>query len=467
MLIFRRSQSARGNSSRGGRPWIAALVLLPLIAPFVLINLNCSNDKTPTQTHGDELNAIAGGGRGVDDDPFAGGPDGSGPNEAVPGGPDFDGSGGLRPIAYLGNACGDAPATVVLADSAAWRVWWEANVGCDEVGGMPMPGGMGNADGTCPPGGMRGHSHGGHFDGMPGDSGWVDPDSTRPWELPVIDFATGVVIAITLERAAGDPRMLVVEEVAGSESGTTIRYAVYRPDDDCGPMRPDSSGSNEFAPAIAVLVPLPAGAPFTWERRDTTYSCSWEPDPNQPLMLYYTDAPCELGTSETILTDQDHLDAWVDQALACDMARWDVVYDSLFEPGDSGWAPGGGNPSAPPIPPDFTIPVDFGRFAVIVLRAGDQERWGGGIWLTEFATSGEGTRIGYTVVAPGAECPLVSDSGLGAVVNPTVAIRVPLPLPEPVRWLRDVRTVDCNWGSDGDSVIIGWDSTGVRPPGGR
>jgi hypothetical protein len=183
-------------------------------------------------------------------------------------------------------------------------------------------------------------------------------------------------------------------------------------------------------------------------------------------MLYYTDAPCELGADRQILTDQDHLDTWLQQALTCDMARWGVIYDSVRVPGDSGWAPDG-TPTDPPVPTGYSIPVDFDRFAVIVLRAGDQERWGGGIWLTDFRSSAEGTRIAYTVVQPGAECPPIGNWGydMGSVVNPTVAIRVPLPLTEPVRWERDIRTVDCNWGSGGDSVIIGWDSTGVRPPG--
>jgi hypothetical protein len=426
MLVDKRIPRTDGRLARGGRrPWIETLLLLPLVAPFLLIGLNCSQDDSPTQTH-DALNAIAGGGRGADDDPFNCGPDGSGPNEAIPGGPDFDPSQGLRPLVYLDDACGDAPATVVIQDTTAWRAWWEANVDC---GGRALP----------------------------ADSGWVDPDSVPAWDLPYVDFTNDVVVAITLERVADDPRMLVVEGVADGEGGTTIRYTVYHPGEDCVTTRPDSSGSSAPAPAVAVLVPRPVDAPFTWMRDDTTYSCSWEPDPDTPLMLYYTDAPCELGANEQILTDQDRLDAWLESALACDMERWGVVYDSIRVPEET--------PTDPPVPVGYSIPVDFERFAVIVLRAGEQERWGGGIWLTDFRTSTEGTWIEYAVIQPGAECPPVGDSGFdfGTRVNPTVAIRVPLPLPEPVHWERSVRTIDCDWGAGGDSVVIGWDSTGTGP----
>jgi hypothetical protein len=184
-------------------------------------------------------------------------------------------------------------------------------------------------------------------------------------------------------------------------------------------------------------------------------------------MLYYTDAPCDLGANEQILTDQAQLDAWLEAALACDVARWGVIYDSVRVPGDSTWGPDG-TPVDPAAPEGYSIPVDFDRFAVIVLRAGEQERWGGGIWLTDLRTSDAGTRIEYTVVEPGDACPPVRDAGydFGTTLDPTVAIRVPLPLLAPIHWERSVRTVDCDWGADGDSIMIGWDSTGVRPPGG-
>jgi len=136
------------------------------------------------------------------------------------------------------------------------------------------------------------------------------------------------------------------------------------------------------------------------------------------------------------------------------MMRWGTVTDSTGAPGDSGWGPDGTpHPTDPPVPMDYTMPVDFTRFAVIVLRAGPQERWGGGIWLTDLHTSAEGTRIAYAVVEPGPECPPVGGTG----VEPTVAIRVPLPLPGPISWERGVRTIDCDWGQYGDS-------TGTRPP---
>jgi hypothetical protein len=448
------------------RRWAIPAAFLLVTAPLVLLNLQCSEDSSPS-TQPQDFHALAGGGRATDSDPFIGGPDGSGPNESYPGIPDIAPGDGLRPIAFLDPACGDAPATVVIEDSTAWRIWWEANTGCMEI----MP------DGTWRDGGPgRRHAHGaGPHDGEPTDSVIVYPDSTYPgyWELPVVDFDTDVVIAVTLESAPSDPRMLVIENVVASESGTRVLYTVYRPGDDCGYVERDTLNPMTTAPCVAVLVPRPLSAPFTFERRDTTYDCSWEPDPSLPLALYYTDAACALGAGEQILTTQAAWDAWVDAALTCDVARWDCMIDSSGGPVDSSGVPGetGGGSSDPdnrddrtdPVPPTgYSIPVDFTQFAILILRAGDQERWGGGVWLTDLRTSAAGTEIEYTVITPGEDCPPTWDPcGQGNLVNPTVAIRVPLPLTEPVNWSRLTQTAACDWGADGDSGIV-VDPGGVR-----
>lgn len=438
------------------RRWAVPAVFLFVVAPLVLLNLHCSEDSTPAP-HTQEFHALAGGGRAIDSDPFIGGPDDCGPNEGYPGIPDIAPDDGLRPIAFLDPACGDAPATVVIEDSTAWRIWWEANTGCMEI----MP------DGTWRDGGPgRSHAHHrGPHDGEPADSVVTDPDSTYPgyWELPVVDFNTDVVIAVTLERVASDPRMLIIDDVVASESGTHVLYTVYRPGDDCGYVERDSLNPMTTAPCVAVLVPRPVSAPFTYERRDTTYDCSWEPDPSVPLALYYTDAACDLGAGEQILSTQAAWDAWVDAALACDIARWGCMIDSSGVPVDSSSVPGetGGDRGDPddradPLPPaGYSIQVDFAQFAILILRAGDQQRWGGGVWLTSLSTSAAGTEIEYTVIEPGEDCPPTWDPcGPSDIVNPTVAIRVPLPLPEPIQWNRLTQTAACEWSADGDSGIV-------------
>ncbi len=455
------------------RHWAIPAAFLVMIAPLVLVNLQCSEDSSPSP-HTQEFHALAGGGRATDSDPFIGGPDGSGPNESYPGIPDIAPGDGLRPIAFLDPACGDAPATVVIEDSTAWRIWWEANTSCMQI----MP------DGTWRDGGPgRRHAHGaGPRDGEPSDSVITDPDSTYPgpWERPVVDFNTDVVIAVTLERAPSDPRMLVIEDVVASEPGTRVLYTIYRPGADCGYVERDTLNPTTTAPCAAVLVPRPVSAPFTFERRDTTYDCSWEPDPSLPLTLYYTDAACDLGAGEQILTTQAAWDAWVAQALDCDVARWGCMGDSTRVPVDSSGVPGetGGDPSNPgdpdnrgdhtdPVPPPigYSIPVDFTQFAVVILRAGEQARWGGGVWLTALHASAAGTQIEYTVITPGENCPATWDPcGQGNLVNPTVAIRVPLPLPEPITWNRSAQTAACDWSAGSDSAVVVGPGGEVRTP---
>lgn len=432
-----RADAAGRTAGRIGRPLaLAGLAVVSIVLP--LLQLCCSEGAStdPHDTH--TFEALAGGGRAASDDPFIGGPGDSGPNWAFPGIPDMEPSDGLRPIAYLDPACGEAPAQVVITDSTAWRLWWEANAECRWEG--DPRGGTGPRD-----------------DEIPGDSTIVWPDSTdpHPWGPPEVDFSAFSVVAVTLERALGDPRTLLVDEVVPDAAGTLVRYSVLRPGEDCGLYGPEGEEERETAPAVAVLAPTELAEPFTWERRDTTYSCSWEPDPGQPLALYYTDAPCDLGADEQILTTQAAWDAWFAAAWDCDAARWGSWSDSSCVPGDPGEGRVGLSGSV--LGDGFSLPVDFDLFAVLVLRAGEQDRWGGGIWLTGLSVSEAGSVIEYVVIEPEEGCPSIAEmGGLGVgFVEPTVAVRVPLPLPEPIEWRRSEITISCGWAVGVDSTDVG------------
>jgi len=407
-----------------------AIGLMLAVAAFLsLSNLNCDGNSPTRSPNQNSIEALAGGGRAGDSDPFIGGPEYSGPRDDGGGRPPIDPATNYWPLVMLSAACGDAPAHVVLTDSSAWRTWWELNVCASE-------------DDTRPDWGGR----------APSDSGAVEPDSSDPGPLdpPWVDFAHDVIVAVTLERANADPRYLMIEDVSPTATGTAVRYAVYRPGVDCPREGGDSLAGDTTAPAIAVPVPGPLPPPFSWLRRDTTYSCSWEPDPAVPAPVYYTDAPCDLGPAEQILTTQEAFDAWLSRALTCDAARWDWREDSTWVPGDSSETPD------PDYPVAYSIPIDFARFAVVVLRAGDQERWGGGIWLTDLKPGDGGTDVSYVVAVPGPDCPLVADGGYWNhdAVNPTVAIRVLLPLPEPIHWNRSALTLACAWEEGSDSTIV-------------
>jgi hypothetical protein len=425
---------------------LLALPVAALLFSFLLLQIQCSDDSPSGPPAQDEFQALAGGGRAVGSDPFAGGPEYSGVADSVPGtpgpwpGPEPDPDEGLRPIVYLYDACGAAPASLVIEDSAAWHAWWDENVACS--GSDPgRPAGRGSV--------------------FPADSGVVDPDTLIPgWDLPWVDFSQDIVIVVTLEREADYLRTLLIEDVAVTAAGTTVRYLVFHPGEGCSYPGRDSFPTDSVAPSAAVVVPRPVEAPFTWARRDTIYSCSWEPDPDQPLTLYYTDALCELGAGEEVVTTQEDWDAWLETAFACDLDRWESWEDSLIVPGDSIVVPG--DPEDPTIPIGFTIPIDFESFAVLILRAGEQDHWGGGIWLTALETSATGTEIEYVVTVPGEDCPpLEGTEWMGDALNPTTAIRVPLPLPEPIVWRRSEQVIACDWGVD--SVTVEPDSGTGRP----
>lgn len=415
--------------------------LLSVVLALVII-VGCGEER-PTAPGTVNQERLAGGGRQAADDPFRGGPGESGPRNPV-----HDSLAGYGPLFYSDIACGETPKNSIITNQTDWQAWWTIAVSC-----LPK------WDSTWPwfdPGPIPKDSIG-HGMGWP--DGPVDPYGPA---APAINFDTSVIVTITVEQEEDPGRFIRVTEVKpDSAGGTVVQYVVTRPGPDCMIlMMPHSDSTGMYAPTTAALVPKLLTGPVSWERIDMEMDCRWEPDPNVPLTLYYTDAPCELGPSEAIITDQAKFEQWIEAALACDVSRWREHSDSsTVVIGDSG-ASGGGQgwidsiaPGEPgPLPPIWNgFDVDFSKHAVIILRAGDFTRWGGGIWLDAVNTTASGTTIEYSVMSPGDQCPLVGD---GQIVNPTVAVRVPLPVQEPVTWKRHVEPISCNWGTD---------STGVWP----
>ena len=304
----------------------------------------------------------------------------------------------------------------MIRSAEDWTAWWAEATGCLDIGG--------GADGTY-------------------------PDSLNPWpgEPPTVDFATNVVLTIRLAAEQAFGRGVWVSEVVSSSSGTVVTYQVSRLGEDCFEGR-DSLGFGLASPVIAVMVPRPVDEPVRWDRVDLVFDCSWEPDPNEPLALYYTDADCDLGENEFVIRDQEQFEEWLERAFACDQTRWGETDSTIIDPG-TGTPPrprfgAGGRDSIPPepmppLPPPswIGIDVDFTKFAVLVLRADPQTRWGGGAWLDAIQGGETGTTIDYTVMEPAGECPPIEE---GVVLRPTVAIRVPLPVSDPVTWDRRTRS---------------------------
>lgn len=426
---------------------MARLCATTLVVALVLV-AGCGDDPTTVPDDGGDRLSV-GGGRQGSEDPLIGGADGSGPAN-----PDFDPpSGDFYPLFYSDQDCQQNPSLNVIRDQTDWQAWWSAATDC-----------LRGIDDPPPP--IR------HLlEGDPSDSGVVTPEDPYPVEAPEVDFANHAVVTIALEPDSGFGRSVWIQDVTSSPTGSVVRYLVSELGDDCLPLIMAPYVSGLTAPTIAVTVPLPFDEPIDWQREENVYDCTWEPDPNEPIALYYTDADCELGAGEMLLTDAATFEAWISTALACDGARW-FDSDGTGVPGDTG----GGDPSDPNDPTDPTDPkdptdpttppgswagmqVDFTTHAVIVLRAEPQNRWGGGIWLSGLEKNAGGTTIDYTIMTPGEDCPLIEE---GEMLQPTVAIRVPLPLDAPVTWTRHVETIGCAWG-EGDPG--GVDSTGVPTPG--
>jgi hypothetical protein len=392
---------------------------MTFLVVLLTLAVGCADDR-PTEPSGSGRQFLAGGGRQSDGDSLAGGPVDSGPGR-----PGFDlPNPEYIPLFYSDIDCQETPTLSVIATQDAWQAWWSAAIACI---------GSDGDDPTVPP--EEGVFH--PWKHVAGDSGVVSPDGSGyayPPEAPEVDFSQSTVITISLESDSTAGRGVWVQEVASGETGTTVRYEVSHLGEDCNNLIIAPWPSPPTSPTVAVMVPLVVTEPVTWQREDVTFDCTWEPDPNEPLTLYYTDAECDLGPDEAVITDQASFDAWFEAALSCDEARW---YDR-GSPGTSG-----DSCSTPPLPATWVgIEVDFTTHAVLVLRADSQDRWGGGIWLEGIHVSNSGTTIDYVVMTPGDDCPVIGEKG---AVRPTVAIRVPLPISAPVTWNRHVETIDCAW----------------------
>ena len=417
--------------------WLTCAVVTAILI------LGCGEEQ-PTKPGTVVTDRLAGGGQQSGDDSFHGGPGESGPRNAV-----TDTIVGYGPIFYSDIACGEAPRNVVITNQTDWQTWWTIAVSCLPKWDSTWPW---FDPGPIPEDSMR------HGMGWP--NGPIDPYGPV---APAINFDTSMVVAVTIEQEETPGRFIRVTEVKPNpDGGTVVQFVVTRPGPDCMIlMMSKGDSATMYAPTTAVLVPKLLAEPVSWERVDTEMDCSWEPDPNTPLTLYYTDASCDLGPAGTIITDEARFEQWVEAALTCDLSRWRGRGDSstvvIGDSGGQGWIDSVGPGEPGPMPPIWNgFDVDFSKHAVLILRAGEFTRWGGGIWLDEVKTAASGTTIRYTVMQPGDECPLVGDGGL---VNPTVAIRVPLPVTAPVTWDRGVQSIPCDWDHPDDSTRVWPDSS--------
>jgi hypothetical protein len=431
---------------------------LALAATLAFV-VSCGDDNPGAPAPGD-VERLAGGGRAKDDDAFIGGRGDSGPVTPVGEGGDIgmpDFVGGLIPIFYADRNCFDAPFERIITSQAELDAWWETAYAClDYLPPPPPPGDP--SDPTDPPiepgdpdnrDDATGEDDPGDPNDPPVDTSWVEPDTgwadpgdpREPLQPPVIDFDKYVVVAIGVESENGWGRSVLVKEATVVDGQSVVRYEVSKAGEDCydvlmGPFIPDDV---ETSPVVAVLVEKPFGATATFERTNTVWNCTWIPDPNEPITIYYTDTSCDLGPAEQIFTDHEAWEAWVAAATECDIARWNDGSRPGLPEGveDDAVPPGGIDPATG----WMTIDVDFTTHAVVVLRAGAQTRWGGGIWLNAIDKDG-GTTFDYSVMVPGDECPVIEN---GMAIQPTVAIRVPLPLAAPIAFDRHDEAIDCKW----------------------
>jgi hypothetical protein len=427
------------------------LIMSAIAALLALAAFSGCYSNSPTQPNDEERDVLAGSGRLNDNDPFQGGPEISGPRDSIPMPPTY-----WNVLFYNENDCTGEAGTWLIDNQADWADWWAAATGClyDPIDSMIIypQDTLSYPDTLGPEGGFQ----------LPGA------------EAPIVDFDANSVAIVTLEPDSGAwcRRSLSITGFSADEVSTTIEYEVSLLEGDCcdllmGPMPLRVPN----APSIAVLVPRPSYTPVTWTRKEVTINCDYpKPDPNKPHTIYYTDAACDLGPTETLITDSSAFVAWLSAAMECDRARseyWrdrtDTLYIGPGDPDDSNhWQdPLPDTVPVPPMPPYpyYGLNVDFNTHAVIILRAGEQDQWGGGVWLQGISDQQGTTVYEYSVMAPGDNCP-PADPALGPF-NPTVAIRVPKPADNTVAWNRTEETIRCDW--DGPLPDTIWtDSTGGR-----
>ena len=439
------------------------------VASLLLIAATLTGcDTGPTgPRNGPPAEFLAGGGRAADQDAFVGGLGDSGPatpDEAVPEPyPWF-------PVTFYSETnCFGEPFQNVIDSEAAWEAWLTTATSC--ASDLPTP----RADGTI---GVAARQSDPDLPPPPDrpTEPPVDPSEPPDWGGPVLDFETSVVVVIGLEEALGWGRSVQVADVSTTGNLTHIRFDVSIPGEDCWALLMGAYDPAQVttAPVVAVIVPRPVGEVLAFERTDTVWHCIIEPDPTIPLTLYYTDGPCDLGADEAVIRTADAWEAWIGTASDCDFARWGSGVEPGLPDGVDGGGTGGGSiePGIPIDPPTgwWSPEVDFSTHAVLILRAPAQTRWGGGVWLSAIEDGSPGTTIDYWVMTPGPDCPAVEG---GATLRPTVAIRVPLPLLEPVQFRRNTEAVECRWdvpvdgpdggGGGGGSVGSGGSTTRRTP----
>lgn len=409
-----------------------------IIAAILLLVAVACNDTGPTKSTNSDR-PLAGGGRFANDDPAEGYSDSNGVDYPVI----YPGD-GVYPIYSAQMDCANSPGERIIDNVADWTEWWDTTTGCQWRGGYGRP------DGTM-------------------DSNWVPGDSGMPCggrcetEPPYVDFENFVVAAISVEYDSGAfcYRSVWVTDIREVDGKTTIEYEVSKLDQTCCDMIMAMFVPMGTSPVEAVLVERPITSEVAWVRTNTTSECKG-PDPNEPMTLHYTDALCELGPGEEMITDSATWNEWFQTAWACDSSRF--VYGWGGYGGSPGDGTGPNGDTLYPAWPDTTVIspypwwgspyVDFTTHAVIILRAGEQTFWGGGIWLTDIDRSTGGTTFDYTVMQPSGECPPM-EMMVQLASNPTVAIRVPLPIDPPVMWNRQYETIKCDW-ADSSWVDSSW-----------
>ena len=424
---------------------------MKVLIPSILILFAIGCDGTSPNKPGNVDRPLAGGGRFDNGDPVEGYPDTNGIQYPIvrPGDP----SNGISPIYTAQRDCANSPGERIIGDSAAWKAWWDATTPCQWRGGE-------------------------NGQGWPGDPTWTPGDSGLPCDgrcgidAPYVDFEKYVVAAVSVEYDSGAfcYRSVWVTDIREIEGKTTIYYEVSKLDQTCCDMLLAIFVPTGFSPVEAVLIERPVSDDVVWVRANTTFDCPG-PDPNEPMTLHYTDAPCSLGDGEDVITDSATWSDWFHTAWACDSARSGYFsHPGGMLPWNSGMMGPNGDTLAPW--PDSSIwnpypwwgepYVDFTTHAIIILRAGEQDHWGGGIWLNDVERSSAGTIFNYSVMQPSDNCPPMGSMGhmgmMAGVCNHTVAIRVPLPIDPPVSWQRHIEPIECNWGND---------STWIERPIGR